>query len=279
MAASKPGSTVIMDARDPSTPGIPEPRTWPEPSLRFSPSWSASRRASEGAAFPLAVAFGRLERVDLGDDGVEGGAGVLVVGVEGLLAVLDAGHLGFEGGELAVGLPAALLPCLEGFTEPAEFRLGGLHPGACGAHLPGQLGQAFAAVRGGAEQGREPLVLGGGGVFGVLLGGRGGVQGAAAVQDLALQPGLFLPDAGGLPVELVGVAAGIGDVVGGAEQPAAFLGERAQRAQPFPPGGELVPGVAGGVELGRGVGGELFEAGLPLPAELRVPARRRRGGP
>ena len=112
----------------------------------------------------------------------------------------------------------------------------------------------------------EPLVLGGGGVFGVLPGGGGGVQRAAAVHDLAFQPGLFLPDAGGLPVELLGVAAGIGGVIGGAEQPAAFLGQRTQRAQPFPPGGELVPGVAGGVELWRGVGGKLFEAGLPLPA-------------
>ena len=97
---------------------------------------------------------------------------------------------------------------------------------------------------------------------------RGGVQGAAAVHDLAFQPGLFLPDAGGLPVELLGVAAGIGHVVGGAEQPASLLGERTQRAHPFPPGGELVPAVAGCVERGRGFGGKLFEAGLPLPAEF-----------
>ena len=236
--------------------------------LAVQPELERVAPGQKGAAFPLAVAFGRLERVDLGDDGVEGGAGVLIVGVKGLLAVLDARNLGFEGGELAVGLPAALLPCPEGFTEPAEFGLGGLDPGACGAHLPGQFGQALAAVRGGPEQGCEPLVLGGGGVFGVLLGCRGGVQGAAAVQDLALQPGLLLPDAGGLPVELLGVAAGIGGVIGSAEQPAALLGQRAQRAQPFPPGGELVPGVAGGVELWRGVGGELFKAGLPLPAEF-----------
>ena len=95
------------------------------------------------------------------------------------------------------------------------------------------------------------------------------VQGGAALSDLVLQPGLFRADAGGLPVELVRVAAGIRDVVRGPEQPAPLLCERAEGAQPFPPGGELVPVVAGGVEFGRGVGGELFEAGLPLPAEFQ----------
>ncbi len=67
----------------------------------------------EGTAFPLVLALGRFQLVDLGQDGVQGRAGGLVLGVERFLAVLDAGHLRFEGRELAVRLPAALLAGLE----------------------------------------------------------------------------------------------------------------------------------------------------------------------
>ena len=153
MAASKPGSTVIMDAREPRTPGIPGAEDVVRAVLAVQAELERVAAGNQGAALPLAVALGRLQGVNLREYGVQRGAGVLVVGVERFLAVLDPGHLGFQGGEFALGLPAALLPCLEGLTEPAEFRLRGLHPGARGAHLPGQFGQAFAAVGGGAEQG------------------------------------------------------------------------------------------------------------------------------
>ncbi len=125
----------------------------------------------EGAAFPLALALGRLQGIDVGDDRVEGLARGLVIGVERFLAVLDPRHLRFQGGELAVRLPAALLARFLRFAEAAELGLGGLDAGPCRADLPGELGQAFTPVRGGPEQGGEPLVLGGGGLFGVVFGG------------------------------------------------------------------------------------------------------------
>ena len=233
----------------------------------------------EGAAFPLAFALGRLQGVNFGDDGVEGLARGLVVGVEGFLAVLDPCHLRFQGRELAVRLAAALLAGLLRFAEPAEFGLGGLDPGPCRADLAGELGQAFAPVRGGAEQGREPLVLGGGGLFGVLFGGCRGVQGLGPVQDLPFQPGLFVADAGGLLLQLVRVPAGVRNRVRGAEQAAAFLGEGTEGPEPFAPGGERVPVVPRGVQRGRGLGGELLQGGLALPAGLEFAVRRRRGGP
>ena len=89
---------------------------------------------------------------------------------------------------------------------------------------------------------------------------------ARPVQDLGFQPGLLVPDTGGLPLQLVRVPAGVRDDVRGAEQAAAFLGKRAEGTQPFAPRGERVPVLPGGIELGRGLGSKLFEAGLALPS-------------
>ncbi|CAH0323915.1 hypothetical protein SRABI128_05027 [Microbacterium sp. Bi128] len=224
----------------------------------------------EGAAFPLAFALGRLQGVNFGDDGFEGLARGLVIGVERFLAVLDPCDLRFQGRELAVRLAAALLARLLRFAEAAELGLGRLDAGPCRADLPGELGQAFTPVRGGAEQGREPLVLGGGGLFGVGFGGCRGVQGLGAVQDLPFQPGLLVADAGGLLLQLVRVPAGVRNHIRGAEQAAAFLGERTEGTEPFAPGGERIPVLPRGVQRGRGLGCKPFEDGLALPPGLEV---------
>ena len=206
--------------------------------LAVQPELEGVAAGLEGAAFPLVLALGRFKLSDLGEDGVQVRAGGLVVGVERFLAVLDAGRLRFQGSELTVRLPAAFLAGLLRFAEASEFGLGGLDAGPCRPDLPGELGQAFAPVRGGPEQGREALVLGGGGLFGVLFCGGRGVQRLRPVQDLPFQPGLLVADAGGLLLQLVRIPAGVRNRVGGAEQAAAFLGERAEGTEPFASRGE-----------------------------------------
>ena len=82
---------------------------------------------------------------------------------------------------------------------------------------------------------------------------------------MALQLRQLVPDPGGLPFELFGIPARVRFSVNRAEQPAAFLGQRAEGTEPFPRSGQPVPGVPRRVELRRGLGGELFHGGL-LPA-------------
>ena len=77
-AASNPASTVIMDAKGPRTPAArtpaAAPSTCPEPSLRFRPSWRASRRAmraprsrspSRSAAFRASISAMTVSRATL----------------------------------------------------------------------------------------------------------------------------------------------------------------------------------------------------------------------
>ena len=78
----------------------------PAPSLRLSPSSSASRACDETGA--LAIGLLRLV-TSLGEalvDVVEGGDGRLVLGVEALLAGVEAGDPGLERGEVLVARSA-----------------------------------------------------------------------------------------------------------------------------------------------------------------------------
>ena len=104
-AASKPLRTVSSAATEPSSP-----ETWseaassaPAPSLRLRPSSRASLRAASAGA----VALGALRLLaDLGQpllEVVELGGGRLVLGVEPLLAGVEAGDPGLEGGEVLLG--------------------------------------------------------------------------------------------------------------------------------------------------------------------------------
>lgn len=76
----------------------------------------------------------------------------------------------------------------------------------------------------------------------------------------------FLPDPGRLAFQLLGVAPGVGQRVGAAEEAAALRGEGTEGTESLAGGGKLVPGVPGGVEPGGGFGGEPLDFGLPVPA-------------
>ena len=90
----------------------------------------------------------------------------------------------------------------------------------------------------------EPALDGG------ALGDRQGERLAALVHPLG-QPGLLRPQLLGLPVELVGVAAGPLRLGVGREVPRALVGEPGDRAQPLGQRGEREPGLLRLGELGR----------------------------
>ena len=168
-------------------------------------------------------------------DLVEGADGVLVLGVESLLAGVEAGDLGLEGGEVALGPLGAQDGVLAGVGEASDLGVGGLGPRRERVDLPVQPGQALAAVGGGTLQPGDAAVLLGGGLLGRALGRHGGLEDLALPLDLLGDLGLLAAHARGLGLELVGVAAGV-DAVGlrGTRRVAdALVGQRRGAAQPF----------------------------------------------
>ena len=114
-----------------------------------------------GGGLPVALGGPLLlaQLLELGFQPVEVGGGLLVARVEVLLARLLGGDRRLQRGELALGLGGAGPSGLDGVAHPAELALGGLDPGRLGRHLPGQPGQALAAVGDRAGDPREALLL------------------------------------------------------------------------------------------------------------------------
>ena len=128
------------------------------------------RAASDGA---LAVGLLRL-LAGLGQpllEVVEGGDGGLVLGVEALLAGVEAGDPGLEGGEVALGAVGAgqRPPRGPGASRPTSSSAAAARD-LQRVDLAVQPGQALAAVGGGALQPGDPALLLGGGVLGGLRG-------------------------------------------------------------------------------------------------------------
>ncbi|BAS17534.1 hypothetical protein AHiyo8_58370 [Arthrobacter sp. Hiyo8] len=70
-----------------------------------------------------------------------------------------------------------------------------------------ELREAFTAIGGCPQHGRQAFVFGGGQVLGVLFGCGCLKQARLLRQDVVLELRLFLPDPGGLPVQMVRIAA------------------------------------------------------------------------
>lgn len=156
--------------------------------------------------------------------------GLLVLGVETLLALLDPGDLGLQRRELGLGAFAAPLRVGEGAGEPFQLRLGGLDPAGAGGDLAAEAGQSLPAVGGGAQGGRDPLILGPRGRVGLGPGGEHHVEGGAVGGDLRGELGLLGPDAVGGDLQLLRVAPS-GLLLGFVrEQPESF---RRQRLHPL----------------------------------------------
>ena len=264
-------------------------------------------RGEQGAGAVLAVEAD-LERVTAGDqpgpvavgllgvlagagqlllDLVEGGDGLLVLGVEALLAGVEPGDLGLERGEVALGALGAGGGVLAGVGQALDLRVGGLGARLQRVDLAGEPGQALAAVGGGALEAGDPLVLLGGGLLGGTLGDDGGVERGALLLDLLGDLGLLLAYALGLGLELVGVAPGVDGVAlgraGGVADP--LVGQRGGAAQPLLEAGQREPRLLCGGEAGQVVAQGGLEArlllatggdlGLDLLAPLLEQASRR----
>ena len=88
-----------------------------------------------------------------------------MLGVEPLLAGVEAGDPGLEGGEVPLGPRGAGERVLVGLGEPADLVVGGGRARAQRVDLAGEPGQPLAAVGGGAVQPGDPALLLGHGVL------------------------------------------------------------------------------------------------------------------
>ena len=221
---------------------------------------------------PGAVAVGLLGVLagpgELLLDLVEGGDGLLVLGVEALLARVEAGDPGLERGEVALGALGAGGGVLAGVGEALDLGVGGLGARRQRVDLAGEPGQALAAVGGGTLEAGDPLVLLGGGLLGGALGDHGAVERRALLLDLRRDLGLLLAHALGLGLEVVGVAPGVDRVaVGGARGVAdPLVGQRGGAAQPLLEPGQGEPGLLRRGEPRQVVAQRGLEAGLLLAA-------------
>nr|WP_284290382.1 hypothetical protein [Angustibacter aerolatus] len=210
---------------------------------------------------------------DLGLGGLQRLAGLLVLGVEALLALLDAGHLRLEGVELVLGLGAPVDGLGVRGAQALRLRLGGLDAAAARGHLTGQPGQPLAAVCRGPLHPRQPLLLG----LQRALGRRAVLdrllEPLAAAGDLGLQRLLLGAHAGGLGGQLLGVAApALLLVAGRREHPQPLGGHALGRAQPLAQARQPEPGLLRAGHL-RG------QARWPRPRGRRGATGRRRGRP
>ena len=162
-----------------------------------------------GERGPVAVgALGLL--AGLGQPVLEVGerrGGGLVLRVETLLAGVEPGDPGLQGGEvvLRAGGPGERL--LAGLLEAADLVGGRGGARAGGVDLAVQPGQPLAPVGGGALEPGDPALLLGRGVLGLVPGCDRLVERGAAAADLVDDPLLLRPQLGGLDLELLGVAA------------------------------------------------------------------------
>ena len=216
-----------------------------------------------------------------GDPVVRGGqpeGGLLVVGVEVLLAGVQPGDLGLDAGELRLRAGGPLAGLLQRRGQPADLGLAGLDLAAPRGDLPGQPGQSLAPVGGRPRRGGHPLLLGRQRLLGLLPGRDGRGQRLAVAADGGLDLPLLGPDLLGVGLELVGVPAGALVLRLAGQVPDPLGGQAAGAAEPLAQRRQAVPGLLGpgqGRRLGRG---GLLERGLPLGRCGQRRPRPRPGG-
>ena len=206
-------------------------------------------------------------------------AGRLVLGVEPLLAGVEAGDPGLQGGEVALARarrgPAA---SSRARLQPADLVVGGGGAGLQGVDLAVQPGQALAPVGGGALEPGDPALLLGGGVLGGLAGRDGLLEGgargcstsaaiscscsrtrsASASSCVGVAPGAASSDSRG--------AGGVADPLGG---------QRLGAAQPLAQTGEGEPGLLGRGQRRQVLAQGRLEGGLGLAGRRRSRPRPR----
>ncbi len=166
--------------------------------------------------------------------------------------------------------------------QPVDLGLSGRGPGPGGADLAGQPGEALPPVGEGAGGVLEAPLLRREGALQLGAVGDGVLQGPLGGLQRGLQFGFLLPHAGGLALQVLGVAAAalLGRLAGGALD--ARVGEGDGAADPLGEAGQLVPGVLGALEA-RGEAAHLLLKGrlafLGFPQRgLRGPSALLQGG-
>ena len=200
-------------------------------------------------------------------DVLQSSDGGFVLGVEALLAGVEAGDLGLEGGEVVVGALGAGEGFAPGRLEPALLLLRRGRPGAQRVDLTVQAGEALTAVGGRAEQTGDPALLVGGGVLGGLAGGDGVLERGLVLGDPGEDLGLLRGQPVGLGVELGRIPTvlvlGLLDA-GGVADP--FGGEALGAAQSFPERSQGREGLLSGGQGGQVLTERGLECSLALTA-------------
>ena len=196
---------------------------------------------------------------------VEVGDRRLVLGVQPLLAGVEPGDPGLQGGEVVLGAAGPGQGVLAGLGEPADLVVGGGGARAQRVDLAVQPGQALAAVGGGAVQPGDPALLLRDGVLGAAPGGDRLLQRDAVLLDLGLDRVLLLAHLRGLGLQRLGVAAGR-DVAGGDPLGVAdpLGGQGLGAAQPLAQPGQREPGLLGLRQRGQVLAQRRLEPALGL---------------
>ncbi len=236
----------------------------------------------QGGALLLGGPLLLAQLADLGVGRGQPERGLLVVGVEVLLAGVQPGDLVLDAAELGLGPGCALARLRQGRAEPAHLGLAGLDPAAPRRDLAGQPGQPLAAVGGRAGGSGHPALLDGQRLLGLLAAGHGSPEGLPLAADAGLDLVLLGAQPRGLGLELVGVAAGALVLGGRGEVPDPLGGQAAGAAEPLAQRRQPVPGLLGAGQRRRLGRGDLLELGLALPrlGQGRLdlgPARAQRG--
>ena len=203
-----------------------------------------------------------------------------MLGVEPLLAGVEPGDPGLQGGEVALGAVGAGDGGLAGLPEPADLVVGGRGARPERVDLAVQPGQPLATVGGGPQQPGDAALLLGGGVLGGALGGERLLERGAEAVDLGADRALLL--AGPAPPR-PRAASGSRPVSSAASSVLAALRTRSAARDWVPRSrsrspGQGEPGLLGrgqrgqvlaqrGLERGLGLAG-LREGGLHLGAAL-----------
>ena len=188
-----------------------------------------------------------------------------MLGVETLLAGIEAGHAGLEGREVALGALGAGDGLLASLAQPPDLVGGRGRPGPQRVDLAVEAGEALAAVGRGAQQPGDPALLLGGGVLGCPLAGQGLLERGAQTLDLHADGLLLLANPDGFGLERVGVApAGRLDLVGAGGVAHPLVGERLGAAQPLAQAGQREPRLLGSAQRRQVLAQGLLERRLGL---------------
>ena len=244
----------------------------PRAVLAVEPELEGFLAGGEAAAVPVGPGGLLAQLGEAFLDVVEGRRGAFVLGVETLLAGVQAGDPGLQRGEVALRAVGPGQRVLSGQRQPADLVRGGCGAAPQGVDLAVQPGQPLPAVGRGALQAGDPAFLVGGGLLGGLARLDRGLHGTAVALHLGDDLLLLAAHPPGLGLQLFGVATAMLDrVLGRAGSVAHPLArQRPGAVQPLAQTGQGEPGLLGLRQRGQVLAQLRLEPRLGLPGRLGV---------